>query len=50
MASPSTLKAEIAIEKSKGFKLQGINQVLADLIEVEDKILHFTFHRLISWN
>ena len=47
--SPSTLEAEIVIGKSKRSNLPGINQVLAEVIDVEGKILHLEFHRLINW-
>jgi hypothetical protein len=47
--SPSEI--EIAIAKSKEYKLSGIGQIPAELIQAGGKRLHFEIHKLNSnWN
>jgi hypothetical protein len=45
---PSRLEAEIVIAKLKKYKLPGIDQIPAELIQAGDKILLSTTYKLIN--
>jgi hypothetical protein len=49
---PTSFEVEIATEKLKRYKSQGINQTLAEMIQVGGDTLHSESHRLINsvWN
>jgi hypothetical protein len=49
---PNRLKVEIAITKFKKYKSPGSDQIPAELIQAEGKILLFAIHKLINsvWN
>jgi hypothetical protein len=49
---PSRLEVEIAIGKFKKYKSPGSDQIPAELIQAEDKILLSVIHKLINsvWN
>jgi hypothetical protein len=48
----SSSEVEITIEKLKRYKSPGINQILAELIQVGGSTLHSEIHKLINsiWN
>jgi hypothetical protein len=50
VSEPSSFEIDIAIEKQKRYKykLPGINQILAELIQVGGNILHSEIHKLIN--
>jgi hypothetical protein len=49
---PSSSEAEIAIEKLKGYKSPGTDQIQAELIQARGNILRSEIHKIINyiWN
>jgi hypothetical protein len=45
---PSSFKAEVAIEKLKRYKAQGIDQILEELIQAGSNKSHSEIHKLIN--
>jgi len=45
---PSSFKVEIAVEKLKKFKLPGIDQIIAELIQAVGNKLHSEIHKLTN--
>jgi hypothetical protein len=48
LPEPSASEVEVAVGKLKRYKSQGVEQILAKLIQVGGEILHSEIHKLIK--